>query len=249
MDAAEEGGGGMSIFGGAWDYIVDPANWEGRAGIGARILEHLWYSLLAVALSAAVAVPLGAVIGHLRRGEVLVVGLVNALRSLPTLGMLTFLVLLLGLGLIPPILALVVLGIPPLLAGTYSGVANVDRTVVDAARAMGMTEWQVLSRVEAPNALPLMLGGLRNATLQIIATAAVAAYVNLGGLGRYIFDGLALRQYDRVLVGALLVTILALVVDGLLALAVWASVPGTGRLRRGISAQEWADLAAAAKSR
>jgi osmoprotectant transport system permease protein len=215
MDAAEEGGGGgMSIFGGAWDYIVDPANWEGRAGIGARILEHLWYSLLAVALSAAVAVPLGALIGHLRRGEVLVVGLVNALRSLPTLGLLTFLVLLLGLGLIPPILALVVLGIPPLLAGTYSGVANVDRTVVDAARAMGMTEWQVLSRVEAPNALPLMLGGLRNATLQIIATAAVAAYVNLGGLGRYIFDGLALRQYDRVLVGALLVTILALAPAG-----------------------------------
>ena len=114
---------------------------------------------------------------------------------------------------------------------------------MDAARAMGMTEWQVLTRVEAPNALPLMLGGLRNATLQIIATATVAAYVNLGGLGRYIFDGLALRQYDRVLVGALLVTILALVVDGLLALAVWASVPGTGRLRRNPSAEQITDRA------
>ena len=94
----------------------------------------------------------------------------------------------------------------------------------------------MLTRVEVPNALPLMLGGLRNATLQIIATATVAAYVNLGGLGRYIFDGLALRQYDRVLVGAILVAIVALVVDGLLALAVWASVPGTGRLRRNPSA-------------
>ncbi|NHU44406.1 ABC transporter permease [Rhodococcus sp. A14] len=233
----------MNIFGGAWEYIVDPGNWSGSTGIGARILEHLWYSFLAVALSAVVAVPIGLIIGHLRKGDVVVVGLVNALRSLPTLGLLTFLVLLLGLGLIPPILALVILGIPPVLAGTYAGVANVDRTVVDAARAMGMTEWQVLTRVEAPNALPLMLGGLRNATLQIIATATVAAYVNLGGLGRYIFDGLALRQYDRVLVGALLVTILALVLDGLLALAVWASVPGTGRLRRNPSAEQIADRA------
>ncbi|WP_072687495.1 ABC transporter permease [Rhodococcus marinonascens] len=233
----------MNIFGGAWDYIADPSNWQGSTGIGARILEHLWYSFLAVMLSVAVAVPIGLIIGHLRKGDVVVVGLVNALRSLPTLGLLTFLVLLLGLGLIPPILALVILGIPPVLAGTYAGVANVDWTVVDAARAMGLTEWQVLTRVEAPNALPLMLGGLRNATLQIIATATVAAYVNLGGLGRYIFDGLALRQYDRVLVGALLVTILALVVDGLLALAVWASIPGTGRLRRNSNAEQIAERA------
>ncbi|NKV00344.1 ABC transporter permease subunit, partial [Rhodococcus hoagii] len=110
--------------------------------------------------------------------------------------------------------------------------ANVDRQVVDAAEAMGMTTRQVLLRVEVPNALPLILGGLRSATLQVIATATVAAYVNLGGLGRYIFDGLALRSYDRVLVGALLVAALALIVDGLLAAAVWASAPGTGRLRR-----------------
>ena len=192
----------------------------------------MWYSLLAVVLSAAVAIPIGLIIGHLRRGEAVVVGLVNALRSLPTLGVLVFLVLVIGLGLIPPIIALVLLGIPPLLAGTYSGIANVDAHVVDAARAMGMTESQVLLRVEIPNALPLILGGLRNTTLQIIATATVAAYVNLGGLGRYIFDGLALYDYGRVLVGAILVALLTLVVDGLLALAVWTSVPGTGRLRR-----------------
>ena len=180
-----------------------------------------------------IAVPIGLLIGHLRRGEIVVVSLVNALRSLPTLGLLTFLVLLMGLGVMPPILALVILGIPPLLAGTYAGIASVDRGVVEAAaRAMGMTELQVLFRVEIPNALPLILGGLRNATLQVIATATVAAYVNLGGLGRYIFDGLALYKYDRVVVGAILVAVVALVVDGLLALVVWASVPGTGRLRR-----------------
>ncbi|ORL74133.1 ABC transporter permease [Prescottella equi] len=220
------------MFTSAWDYLVDPANWQGPTGIGARILQHLWYSLLAVAGAAVIAVPIGLAIGHFRRGEIVVVGAVNALRSLPTLGVLTLLVLLLGLGLVPPILALVLLGIPPLLAGAYAGVANVDRQVVDAAEAMGMTTRQVLLRVEVPNALPLILGGLRSAALQVIATATVAAYVNLGGLGRYIFDGLALRSYDRVLVGALLVAALALIVDGLLAAAVWASVPGTGRLRR-----------------
>ena len=220
------------MFTSAWDYLVDPANWQGPTGIGARILQHLWYSLLAVAGAAVIAVPIGLAIGHFRRGEIVVVGAVNALRSLPTLGVLTLLVLLLGLGLAPPILALVLLGIPPLLAGAYAGVANVDRQVVDAAEAMGMTTRQVLLRVEVPNALPLILGGLRSATLQVIATATVAAYVNLGGLGRYIFDGLALRSYDRVLVGALLVAALAQIVDGLLAAAVWASVPGTGRLRR-----------------
>lgn len=222
----------MNLFSEAFSYILDGANWAGPTGIGARLLEHMWYSLLAVVLSATVAIPIGLIIGHLRRGDAVVVGLVNALRSLPTLGVLVFLVLVIGLGLIPPIIALVLLGIPPLLAGTYSGIANVDAHVVDAARAMGMTESQVLLRVEIPNALPLILGGLRNTTLQIIATATVAAYVNLGGLGRYIFDGLALYDYGRVLVGAILVALLTLVVDGLLALAVWTSVPGTGRLRR-----------------
>ncbi|MFI8568945.1 ABC transporter permease [Rhodococcus sp. NPDC078407] len=222
----------MNLFSEAFSYILDSGNWSGPTGIGARLIEHMWYSLLAVLISAAIAVPVGLLIGHLRRGEAVIVGLVNALRSLPTLGILVFLVLVIGLGLIPPIIALVLLGIPPLLAGTYSGIANVDSHVVDAARAMGMTETQVLFRVEIPNALPLILGGLRNTTLQIIATATIAAYVNLGGLGRYIFDGLALYDYQRVLVGAILVAVLTLVVDGLLALAVWTSVPGTGRLRR-----------------
>ncbi|MGB3372705.1 MAG: ABC transporter permease [Rhodococcus sp. (in: high G+C Gram-positive bacteria)] len=221
----------MNLFSEAFSYIVDGANWAGPTGIGARIIEHVWYSLLAIVLSAIIAIPIGLLIGHLRKGEAVIVGLVNALRSLPTLGILVFLVLVIGLGLVPPIIALVLLGIPPLLAGTYSGIAHVDDNVVDAARAMGMTELQVLFRVEIPNALPLIIGGLRNTTLQIIATATVAAYVNLGGLGRYIFDGLALYDYGRVLVGAILVALLTLIIDGLLALAVWASVPGTGRLR------------------
>jgi len=137
-----------------------------------------------------------------------------------------------GLGLLPPTIALMLLGIPPLLAGTYAGIANVDPKVVDAARSMGMTERRVLTRVEVPNALPLILGGLRTATLQIVATATVAAYASLGGLGRYLIDGIKVRQFYLALVGALVVTVLALLLDGLLAVAVWASVPGSGRLRR-----------------
>ncbi|MGY2063480.1 ABC transporter permease, partial [Nocardia gipuzkoensis] len=107
-----------------------------------------------------------------------------------------------------------------------------DPNVVDASRAMGMSELRVLFRVEIPNAMPVLLTGLRGATLQVVATATIAAYVNLGGLGRYIFDGISLYKYDRVLVGALLVAVLALILDSILAFAVWASVPGTGRLRR-----------------
>jgi osmoprotectant transport system permease protein len=133
---------------------------------------------------------------------------------------------------VPPTVALMLLGIPPLLAGTYSGIANVDRAVVDAARSMGMTERQVLLRVEVPNAMPLIMGGLRTATLQIVATATVAAYASLGGLGRYLIDGIKVREFYLALVGALMVTALALILDGLLALAVWVSVPGSGRMRR-----------------
>lgn len=207
----------MNLVSAAWTYATTAAHWSGPTGIGTRILQHLGYSLLALALSAVVAIPIGLVVGHLRRGDALLVGFANAMRALPTLGLLTFLVLLLGLGLIPPIIALITVGIPPLLAGAYAGVAAVDATVVDASRAMGMTEPQVLLRAELPNAVPILITGLRSATLQIIATATIAAYVNLGGLGRYIFDGIALYRYDRVLVGAVLVTLLALTIDGLLA--------------------------------
>ncbi|AMC53028.1 glycine betaine/carnitine/choline/L-proline ABC transporter permease ProZ [Mycobacterium tuberculosis variant bovis BCG] len=124
------------------------------------------------------------------------------------------------------------LGIPSLLASTYAGIASVDPLVVDAARAMGMTESQVLLRVEVPNALPLMLGGLRSATLQVVATATVAAYASLGGLGGYLIDGIKERRFHIALVGAMMVAALALTLDGLLALAGWVSVPGTGRMRK-----------------
>jgi osmoprotectant transport system permease protein len=222
----------MNFLTQALAYLTTASNWFGPVGLGARILEHLEYTAAAVVVSALIAVPVGLIVGHTGRGTLVVVSLVNALRALPTLGVLLLAVLLWGLGLVPPIVALMLLGIPPLLAGTYAGIAAVDRTVVDAARSMGMTELRVLLRVEVPNALPLIVGGLRTATLQVVATATVAAYASLGGLGRYLIDGIKVRQFHIALVGALMVAALALILDGALAFAVWASAPGTGRLRR-----------------
>ena len=222
----------MNFLEQALSFIFTAANWVGPAGLGARIAEHLQYTFIAVVCSVLIAVPIGMLIGHTGRGTFLVVTGVNALRALPTLGVLLLGVLLWGLGLVPPTVALMLLGIPPLLAGTYSGIANVDRAVVDAARSMGMTEARIMLRVETPNALPLILGGLRTATLQIIATATVAAYASLGGLGRYLIDGIKMRQFHIALVGALMVTALALILDAAMAFAVWASMPGSGRLRK-----------------
>ena len=222
----------MNFLTQALTYLTTASNWFGPVGLGARVLEHLEYTAAAVVVSALIAIPVGMIVGHTGRGTLVVVSLVNALRALPTLGVLLLAVLLWGLGLVPPIVALMLLGIPPLLAGTYAGIAAVDRTVVDAARSMGMTELRVLLRVEVPNALPLIVGGLRTATLQVVATATVAAYASLGGLGRYLIDGIKVRQFHIALVGALMVAGLALILDGALAFAVWASAPGTGRLRR-----------------
>ncbi|OBB31592.1 ABC transporter permease [Mycolicibacterium peregrinum] len=222
----------MNFLQQALDFIFTAANWAGPAGLAARIVEHLQYTVVAVAASALIAIPVGLIIGHTGRGTFIVVTGVNALRALPTLGVLLLGVLLWGLGLVPPTVALMLLGIPPLLAGTYAGIANVDPAVVDAARSMGMTERRVLFGVEVPNALPLIVGGLRTATLQIVATATVAAYASLGGLGRYLIDGIKVRQFHIALVGALMVTALALILDAALAFAVWLSVPGSGRLGR-----------------
>ena len=214
----------MNFLHQALAYLGTAANWWGRSGIVVRIGEHLQYTAVAVLFSALIAVPLGLYIGHTGRGTWLV-SAVNALRALPTLGILLLGVLLWGLGLVPPTVALMLLGIPPLLAGSYAGVANVDPVMVDAARAIGMTERQVLMRAEVPNALPLVIGGLRTVTLQVVATATIAAYASLGGLGRYLIDGIKVRQFYLALVGALLVTALALLLDAVLALAVRLSSP------------------------
>jgi osmoprotectant transport system permease protein len=203
----------MNYFG----WLFDAANWTGQGGVFQRLLEHLGYTALTMAIAMVLAVPLGAWIGHTGRGGFLVVGLANGLRALPTLGLLVLLVGAIGIGLIGPLIALVILAVPPILAGTYAGVRNVDSAVVDAARGMGMRGRDVLFRVELPNALPLVVGGIRSSTLQVISTATIAAYVALGGLGRFIVDGLAIRDFPEMIAGSILVAALAIAADLLLA--------------------------------
>jgi osmoprotectant transport system permease protein len=203
----------MNVLG----WLFDPTHWAGATGVPQRLVEHLGYTALTLVISIIIAVPLGAWIGHTGRGGFLVVGLANGLRALPTLGLLVLLVGAIGIGLIGPLVALVVLAVPPILAGTYAGVRNVDSAVVDAAQGMGMRGRDVLFQVELPNALPLIIGGIRSAVLQVISTATIAAFVALGGLGRFIVDGLAVRDFGQMIGGSLLVAVLAIVADLLLA--------------------------------
>jgi osmoprotectant transport system permease protein len=198
-------------------YLFDAAHWSGAQGIPQRLVEHLGYTALTMIIALVIGVPIGAWIGHTGRGGFLVVGLANGLRALPTLGLLILLVTAIGLGLTGPLIALVILAVPPILAGTYAGVRNVDRSIVDAARGMGMRGRDILFQVELPNALPLIIGGVRSSVLQVISTATIAAYVALGGLGRFIIDGLAIRDFPQMVAGSILVAALAIIADLLLA--------------------------------
>ncbi|UKA53086.1 ABC transporter permease [Arthrobacter sp. FW305-BF8] len=236
----------MNIFTETFAWLADPLHWSGPGGIPVRLLEHLQYSFLVLIIAAAIAVPVGLYIGHTGRGRVVAVAVAGALRALPTLGLLVLFALVAGSGLMPPVWALVILTVPPLLAGTYAGISSVDSNVVDAARAMGMKELQVLFGVEVPNGLLVMFGGIRTAVLQVIATVSVVAYLPLGGLGRYLFDGLVLQDFPRMLAGSLLIAALAIVVDLVLA-AVQRLVVSPGLSARSSGGRKAAtDLSAAA---
>jgi osmoprotectant transport system permease protein len=206
-------------------WIFDPAHYGGDAGIGTRILQHLGISLVVMVFASVIAIPLGYLIGHTGRGRAIVVALSGGIRALPTLGLITLIALSVGIGFAAPVIALVILAIPSILAGAYSGFEAVDRRTIDAARAVGMTEWQIVARVEIPLGLPLLIGGLRSATLQVIATATLADYVGAGGLGRYIFSGQATNDYPQMLAGSILVIALALISEALFSFLQRAVVP------------------------
>jgi osmoprotectant transport system permease protein len=219
------------IFAEVLRWLTDPANWTGDGGLLQRIAEHLRYTVIAVLGAALVAVPLGLAVGHTGRGGTVAVGVANAMRALPTLGVITLLSLQLGiLQVAPVLLGLAILAVPPILAGAYAGVQSVEHSVVDAAAGVGMTRWQRLWRVEVPIAMPLLLGGLRGAVLQVVATATVAAYVGLGGLGRPLLDGLRVTDYPRVAGAAVVVAVLAVLIDILLAVTSRHLVPRGMRL-------------------
>ena len=213
-------------------WFTDVAHWRGPDGVPVRVAEHLYYTTVTMLIAVAIAVPLGLAVGHTGRGGVGLVGLANAMRALPTLGLLTFLFLLLHSQGVSTVLALVVLAVPPVLAGSYAGVQSVERGTVDAARGMGMTSAQRLRQVELPGALPLLFGGVRSAVLQVVATTTVAAYLGLGGLGRLLLDGLRSGPggYPQMVAGALLTAGLALLLDLLLAGAQRLVVPTGVRL-------------------
>jgi osmoprotectant transport system permease protein len=223
---------------GAWDWLTTGANWSGNSGVWSRLLEHLWYTAIVLVIAMVIALPLGAVIGHTGRATGLVSGLANALRALPTLGLLILLALwgldtfsgeLAFIG--PAIAVLVILAVPPILSNTYAGIAAVDPAIRDAARGMGMTSTGVLMKDELPVALPLIISGIRSAYLQVVATATIAAVVSLGGFGRFVLDGQKQQNYSMMVAGAVLVAILAIVGDRILALiAHFVVSPGlTGR--------------------
>jgi osmoprotectant transport system permease protein len=203
----------VSFLSYAWDWLKQPAQWQGSGGIPIRILEQLGYTALSLLIAALIAVPLGILIGHTGRGAVLVVNLANAWRAIPTLGLLTLLAVTLGFSALAWLIPLVVLGIPPILVNTYEGVSGVEPELKDAARGMGMTSWQQVRKVEVPVASPLIILGLRTGAIFVVATATIAAYIGLGGLGRYIIDGLATNNYGEVAGGAALVVLLALAVQ------------------------------------
>ena len=217
----------MNLFAQAFAWLFSPERMEGTYALPTLLGQHLLYTALSVLIAAAIAVPAGWAIGHTGRGRDVAVALAGAARSVPSFGLMVLLVLVLGVLRIPEaaVVTFVLLAIPSLLAGAYTGIEAVDRHVIDAARAMGMTEWQVFWKVEMRLGLPLLVGGIRAAVLQVIATVTIAAYVNLGGLGWPIIQGIPLRRFDQVLGGAILVALLALLVDLLLALAQRVSVP------------------------
>lgn len=194
-------------------WFGDPSNWIGTSGIINRTTEHVVLSVISVVAAILIAVPAGLFIGHTGRGAFITVSVANLGRSIPSYALLIIFVTWFGIGFAAAFPALVVLALPPILIATYVGLREVDRDIVEAGRAMGMRETQLLRGVEVPIALPVIVSGVRVAAVQVVATATLAALVGGGGLGRFIVDGFALRQQDMLVAGAILVALLALLTE------------------------------------
>jgi osmoprotectant transport system permease protein len=212
-------------------YLFDPANWPGDGKIIDLLLQHLAYTAAAVLIGAVIAIPLGILIGHTGRGSFLVIGTSNAARAIPTLGLLVLVVVLLGTGVEKIVPVLAILALPAILTATAAGIGGADREAVHAARAIGLTETQIVAQVEWPLALPLVISGLRSATLQVVATATVAAFAAGGALGQLLISGQRNNDYPQMFAGAALIAGLAIVLDVLLSGVGWLA-GRTTRARR-----------------
>ncbi len=207
----------MGAIGDGVGWLLDSANWWGERGLVQRIWEQLWYSAAALAIAFVIAFPVGLLIGHTRRGRFAASGSANLLRAIPTYGVVSLLFIWRPLTLWPLVLALAILAVPPIMLNTAAGISNVDPQIRDAARGVGLTGGQVLARVEVPNALPLILAGVRSAANQVIATAAILGVKGQGGLGVYIFSGYATQHYDVVAGASIAIVALVLAVEALFA--------------------------------
>jgi osmoprotectant transport system permease protein len=206
---------------GVLEWFADPENWQGPDGIPARLSEHLLLTVTSLAIAAVAALPLACWLGHIGRGGALAVNLTNIGRAVPTFAVLALLGVSIGSGSLGPygraglatLIALILFALPPIVTNAYVGVHEVDPDLVEAARGMGMNGWQIFRRVELPLALPLILTGVRLALVQVWATATIAALVAGPGLGRIITAGFAFQDQAQVLGGALLVAVIALVLE------------------------------------
>lgn len=208
----------IEFFGQVGAWFADPATWTGPNGIPARMAEHVWISVAALTASLAIGLPLGLFIGHTGKAAGPVVGIANIGRAVPSLGLIGIIFLLLlptgmAIGPLPAIVALTLLGIPPIVVNAHAGLRAVDAELIEAARGMGMRERQVLWRVEVPIALPVILAGVRTSAVQIVATATLAAAFGGGTLGQLIVIGFNVGDQVRIFGGALVVAALAIATE------------------------------------
>ncbi|MCP3822294.1 ABC transporter permease [Streptomyces sp. A3M-1-3] len=211
----------MGVLADAWTWLTTGSHWSGEGGVWNRLGEHVYVSGVALALACAIALPVALYLGHIGKGGALAVNISNVGRAIPVFAVLALFMVspLRSAGYLPTITALVLFAVPPLLTNAYVGMREVDRAVLEAARGMGMSGRQVFVRVELPLAYPMVMTGLRSASVQVVATATIAAMVGQGGLGRIITAGFNTYNTPQVVAGALLVALLALLVEGALVAA------------------------------
>jgi osmoprotectant transport system permease protein len=203
----------MTFFGQVLQWFLTGSHWQGDGGILHRTFEHVLMSGGSLLAAAVLALPASIILGHLGKGGDLAINISNVGRAIPSFALLVIAVELVGIGWVPAFVALVALGVPPMVTNSYLGMREVDADVREAARGMGMRGRMVLWRVELPIALPFIMSGIRTSAVNIVATATLAALVAWGGLGRFIVDGFGLQDYPMMFAGAILVGVLSLLVE------------------------------------
>ena len=233
----------MGFIGDVLSWFGDPDNWWGSHGILFRTREHLTMSAVAVLAAIALALPIGVWLGHRRQFGAVAINVSNVGRALPSFAILAIGVEVFGLreyplvGSLTTFIALVALAVPPIVTNAYVGMSTVPDDIRESARGMGLSGSQRLLRIELPLAVPLVMAGVRTSAVQVVATATIAAQVGWGGLGRFIVDGIATRDFVQVFAGAFLVAVLSLLTEFSLALVQRSLTPRGLRAREAVTAE------------